>query len=197
MKRLVEFLKTTLVGGVFVVLPLVLLVLAVDLAIEVLLEGLPEISDDVAASLGIPPKLYGAFLVLLACFLVGVSVQTRVGGRIFDGVDSALARRVPGYNAARRFTHQLRDNRDESLFPVVNVAVNVPEVERIGFITSAHEDGKVTVFVPGAPNPTSGMVCRVPVEHVSDNGMTMSEALEHLLNCGADAKNILSVRPKE
>lgn len=197
MKRIVEFLKTTIVGGVFVVLPLVLLALAVDLAIEGLLEALPEVTDSVAQKFGIPPKLYAAMLVLLSCFLVGVLVQTRVGGRVFDGVDGALARRVPGYNAARRFTHQLRNTRNESLFPVVNVLANVAEAERIGFITSTHEDGKVTVFLPGAPNPTTGMVCRIPGEYVSENEMTMPEALEYLLNCGADTKNILGVREND
>ena len=197
MKRVTEFLKTTIVGGVAVVLPLVLLVVAADLAIEGLLEVLPEVSDGVAESLGIPPKVYGGVLVLLSCFFVGAVVQTRLGGRVFDGVDGALARRVPGYNAARRLTEQLRDTRDESLFPVVSVLVNVPEVERIGFVTSTHEDGKVTVFVPGAPNPASGMVCRIPTDFVSETGMSMSEALEYLLNCGADTKNILSVRPDE
>ena len=53
------------------------------------------------------------------------------------------------------------------------------------FFVKQMDDGEVLVFVPAAPNPTTGFILKVPAQSVKDVDMSVEEAFKVILSCGA------------
>ena len=104
MRGIISFLKSTLLGGVVVLLPIVVLLAigawAVNLAIngiEPVLEWLPDRSVG-----GVSLSALAAFGILIAvCFVAGLFAETAILKRVRDGA-GRIALFVPGYALPRR-----------------------------------------------------------------------------------------------
>jgi len=106
MRRLVRFLGTTLLGGLLVILPIYLAVLA-TLAIGKKLIGilaplaklLPE---------GVPhPDVVVALLTVLACFVAGLVAAGFPRTSVGRGFEEKVLERLPGYSMLRMATRSL------------------------------------------------------------------------------------------
>lgn len=75
-------------------------------------------------------------------------------------------------------------NADTKSFKQV-VLVKFPnkDTSSIGFVTNENED-RVTVFIPTAPNPTSGFTMMYPREDVVFLDMKVEEAFKYVISCG-------------
>ena len=60
-----------------------------------------------------------------------------------------------------------------------------------GFITDEHPDGSYTVFVPTAPNPTTGFVFHLKAGRVHPVSVGVDEAFRSIIACGAGSGRIL------
>jgi uncharacterized membrane protein len=78
MKRFVAFLKTTLLGGVIVVLPAWLAVLLVLKALGHLEIFVKPVSSHLPDSVA-HPRVIAILALVRLCFLVGAAIQTAVG----------------------------------------------------------------------------------------------------------------------
>ncbi|WP_240554901.1 hypothetical protein [Oceanicoccus sagamiensis] len=58
-------------------------------------------------------------------------------------------------------------------------------------VTSTHDNGWYTVFVPTGPNPTSGMIYHLPPEQVELlPNIKVDEALRTIIACGAGSDEL-------
>src|SRR5678815_5012534 len=105
MKFAREFLANTLVGGLLIVLP-------IYLAVLVLLKGMRSMAALVRPLSVLLPEwlpaegLLSLGLVLVACFLIGIAVRTRVGRIRRERMEKSLEK-LPGYALFRSLTQQL------------------------------------------------------------------------------------------
>ncbi|RPI76250.1 MAG: DUF502 domain-containing protein, partial [Desulfobacteraceae bacterium] len=60
----------------------------------------------------------------------------------------------------------------------------------IGFITATHPDGMFTVFLPTAPNPTSGYIVFLPKENVFLTDLSTEAAMKIIIACGVGSNHI-------
>src|SRR4029079_10539402 len=106
MKYLREFVMSTLVGGVLIVVP-------VYLAVLLLLKGMKSVGGLVRPIAALLPAwipaegLFALLLVLGVCFLVGVAVRTRTGRVVREKMEVAFFGRLPGYGLIRGLTQRL------------------------------------------------------------------------------------------
>ena len=107
------FLKTSLLGGVVVILPVALLVFIARWLVELVAQGLqplirlldPDSTLQLYAANGV------AILVLVGtCFAVGVLVRTRLGGWIYSILEERLLKRAPGYSLLKDTVKQFIGN---------------------------------------------------------------------------------------
>ena len=98
MKRFVAFLKSTLLGGLIVVLPAWLAVLLVLKALSQLQIFVKPISKHLPQAIGHPRGIAIVLLVAL-CFAVGLLIQTAFGARI----KGAVLDKIPGYSTLHGF----------------------------------------------------------------------------------------------
>ncbi|MCK5481698.1 MAG: DUF502 domain-containing protein, partial [Gammaproteobacteria bacterium] len=170
MDKLKSFLKTSLLGGVVVILPIAILV-SVTLWLFNLISGLIEpltrflikdsqLNEYIAEFVVIS-------LILATCFFVGVLVRTRLGGFLYRIIESRILKLAPGYSMIKETVIQVFGSKSESPFSSVALAqIFCNETQVTCFITDKHENGMYTLFVPTGPNPTSGLIYHLDEKYV-------------------------------
>ena len=162
MGRLKEFLKTSLLGGVVVILPVAILV-SVTMWTFRLVSGmiapLTRLLIKDSQLNGFAADVIVIILILAACFFVGVLVRTRLGGFLYRVLETRILKLAPGYSMIKETVLQLFGSRENSPFSSVAVARLFGNDTRVtAFITDKHADGSYTLFVPTGHNPTSGLI---------------------------------------
>ena len=138
--------------------------------------------------LGVSTPVVGIVLALGAIYVMGLFV-TSIVGRFLIGSTDRLLRRVPGLrDLYRSWKHVALTDTQEGIFAHV---VMVPDDAGRGCVlgfTSGHsiegDPGLSCVFVPGAPNPTSGRLYFVPTTRCIRLDMTPQEALKLIISGG-------------
>jgi uncharacterized membrane protein len=155
MKAFGEFLKSTIIGGLLIILPLGLVIVIVMKFVGML----KPLAEPMAAYL--PETLRFPMLLALALLLIlsvaaGLLALTSVGRVVGRFIESSILDRIPGYSMMRSLTHRIGDNDDTAKF--APAFVEIEEALVLAFIIEEHDDGKYTVFVPSAPTPAAGSI---------------------------------------
>ena len=198
MKKLKAYIGLTLLGGMLVILPFTVLVLVVTWLWSTLGRLIEPISLPVTNLLNLPP-IVADLLVLLSflviCLFVGLVVRTAIGRWLHLTFDNWMTRLVPGYRTIREMIKQILGGGDDSLTGEVVLAQIFGEgcaTVMTGIVTSKHDNGTVTVYVPTAPVPTSGLTYHLPesaVEYL--DGISVEEAMRTVIACGAGSADML------
>ena len=112
MKHARELVTSTLIGGLFIVVP-------VYLAVLLLLKGMKSVAGLVRPIAALLPdwipaeSFFSLLLVLVVCFIVGAAVRTRTGRVVRERLEKAFFERLPGYALLRSLTQRLANDGDE------------------------------------------------------------------------------------
>ena len=159
MKTIASLVKTTAVGGLVFLLPLVLLVVVVGKAFNIIKSVSMPLANLISAE-----KLAGsavADLLALAVLLVvsllaGLLARSPVFDDFYKKIDALILQVVPGYSYIKGMTGSLSDaDAEQSLKPV---AVMQDDTVLVGYEVERLTDGWVAVYLPGAPDTRSGSV---------------------------------------
>lgn len=197
MKKIVEFFKTTIVGGLFVLLPVILVYLALSEVIGVLIAMATPIAD-----LFFPGKFEEAeFPVLVALalligisFILGLIMLSDAGRRLGNWLERIILGRLPAYNAIKSLTKGFAGSQEESSFKPALLKSDDGNKE-FAYIVEDHGDGNLTVMLPWAPTPFAGSVKIVPQDRVEPLTVGMGQLTETLSHWGIGAKDLLSKKP--
>ena len=195
MKRLIEFFKTTLLGGVMVILPITLLIAVLTWIfdfVNALIQPLTQILVRNSEILEILANLMVIALILLSCFSVGLLVRTRIGRFAFQLIENNLLKHIPGFQLIKETIVQLIGTQKSPFSSVALVKIFGNDTRMTAFITDEHSDGSYTVFVPTGPNPTSGNIYHIHQKYVQKSSANVQETLKSIISCGAGSKTILS-----
>jgi len=132
--------------------------------------------------------------VLLVCCLIGVAVQTRLGHRLRERMETSLFERLPGYGLFRSLTQRLAGEGRENVWK--------PALADMGdglvpvFIIEEFEDGRCTVFVPSVPTPLAGAVYILSRDRVHALDVPFTQAIKSISSWGAGAKDLVAAMTK-
>lgn len=189
------FVRTTLFGGIAVLLPLALFV-AVYAWVYRFLTGLIEpISEEVLNFSQLTERILAdaiAIALLIAvCFFVGLLVRTNMGLIIQSTIDQRLLRRFPGYTIIKETIGQFFG--DKKKLPFSSVALVQPfgnDTYMTAFVTEVHDNGRTTVYVPASPSPVAGNVYHLLNKFVHPLDVSVEKAMRSILSCGAGASEL-------
>ncbi len=176
MKPVFAFLKTTLIGGLLMLLPSWLLILLVAKAVGFIKSLAAPLVTRLPKTINFP-TLIAVLLLLLVCFLTGLIMRTALGRRGADAIESHLLKRIPGYTFLRGLTHRFAGDKEEESFAVCLAAIGDTLVPAL--LVEEHPGEQCTVFVPSAPTPGVGVIYIIPRERVH----VVDVALTHALGC--------------
>jgi uncharacterized membrane protein len=188
-----EFVTSTLVGGLLIVVP-------VYLAVLLLLKGMKSVAALVRPLAALLPDwipaegLFSLVLVLTICFLIGVAMRTRPGRAARERLEIAFFERLPGYGLLRSLTQRMAGDSEESAW--TPALVEIEEALVPAFIIEALDDGRFTVFVPSVPTPLAGAVYVLRPERVHILDVPFTQAIRSISRWGSGSRDLVAAMRK-
>lgn len=185
MRKGIDFIKTTIIGGLIFLIPFVLIVIIVGKAVQIMrgilepLHSLIPIESIAGVRLII---LLAILLLILMCFIAGLIARSSAGKRSFGWLDSRLITLIPGYSFLKGFTGYIdKDEKKKQLQPVL---VKFDDVSQLGFEIERLNNGTVAVFLPDSPDNRSGTVVYMTEDRVEMLDINFTTAYRILRSLG-------------
>jgi len=177
-KALKEFIKTTVVGGIVFLVPLILIALLLRHAMTFT----SKIAGPIAALFpehkiaGVAvATIIAALVLLLLSFLAGLFARTHVGRKLAHWLEDSLLGNLPQYRMVKTMAEGLAQIEDaHNLRPAM---VSIEGGWQLGYLLEEVGTGWVAVFLPQAPTPMSGNVMYMPAGRVRALDMPIAEAM--------------------
>jgi uncharacterized membrane protein len=170
-KRSIGFLRTTAIGGLLFLLPLVVvgaligqvvpIVMAIAKSLSEFLPGFAKSPNGIGLLL-----LIATAVLLLLCFGAGIVARHSLARTFTQAFEKRLMMLFPRYAIIK---DQMADTigGDERRPTMKPVLVHFDEWSRIAFETERSEAlGYVAVYLPGSPDAWSGLVALVSIDRV-------------------------------
>ena len=188
LRNLLSFVKSTIIGGIFVLVPLVLLSIAVGEAVQFaysllhpLVAWLP-VTNISTISLAFA---LGIVAVVLVCFLAGLVARTAVSQWLVSRLEHVILAVIPSYGLMKSMGQGWVGV--ESTTPHPPTLVRLDDSVQIGFLMDTLPDGRCMVFIPNAPTPWSGSLIIVPPDRLEPMPLTTKQTIDCLRLLGANA----------
>ena len=195
MNRLKEFVKSTVVGGLLVILPLAISFFALTWVFGLVQEAISPLKTIVMQKSplqGVVADILAVALLIVVCFSVGVLVRIRLGKWLYSVLESNVFLKVPGYSLIKETVYQFLGKKKSPFSSVALVQIFDNETLLSAFITDEHADGTCTVFVPTGPNPTSGNIYHLPKDRVHPVDVSIEDAMRSIISCGAGSSILIA-----
>jgi uncharacterized membrane protein len=193
MGKIKNFFVTSLLGGIVVILPAAVTYFVFCWLFNIVASMIQPLTNLVVRASALKEVLASAVvicIILVICFLVGILIKTKLGAWIYRTLENRILKVFPGYTLIKETIAQLIGTKKS---PFSSVAVVTPfgnETKAIGFITAVHPDGMYTVFLPTAPNPTSGYVLFLKKENVYPVDLPTESVMKTIIACGVGSQMV-------
>lgn len=194
-KPLIELLKTTFIGGLIIVFPAYLSILAFNKMLKGIVALIPALLKPIASLLGLGESdiaIPVAFVLFtLICFLAGFLVRTSYATIIKQAVEP-IFRKIPGYLLLRNVTNRMARLKQTEDLGVGFVALGETNQSLApAFLIQQHENGNYTIFVPTVPTPTVGNIYIVPNDRVFPIDIAFLDMVKFITRWGEGSPKLL------
>lgn len=137
-------------------------------------------------------SLLAAFITLTGLYLLGWLATRMMGRRVISSFEN-LMNRVPVvqtiYGSTRKLIESLQQGATQIQQRVVLIEFPSPGMKTVGFITrvlrdQATNEELAVIYVPTAPNPTSGYLEILPLAKLTMIDWTMDQAMTFVVSGG-------------
>jgi uncharacterized membrane protein len=192
-KKIVEFIKTSLAGGLLVLLPLVLFYLLLSELLEIVVTLATPIADlfpkETFGQVNMP-VLMGLVLIVGASFLIGLALRSAKLRQFGLWIEQNLLDNLPLYSAVKRLGRGLVGAKEDTAFrsAVFNHADGEKEIV---YVIEDHGNGQMTVLFPFAPASFAGSVKIVNRDRIEMLEAGFGDASRVISHWGLGAKDLL------
>jgi len=197
MKGLVDFVKTTIIGGLLFLIPALIVILVIKHAIGLTAKVLVPIEKLLPLeSLGgfAVAHMLAVLIILAVCFAAGMAARTRLGAGISAAFERAIARKIPGFGLIKSATGEVANIQSQS-----DICVALARIEDawvLSFIVEKLDNGLLVVFVPSAPTPFAGSVYYLTEDRVKRLDAPVLTAMKVITRLGVGSNELLQSYPK-
>jgi len=192
-KALIQFITTTLAGGFFVILPMVLLyILLGELFDAAIALGTPIADLLPADAFGDrnTTHIVAALLLLVVSFFTGLALKTQIGKRILEWLEAKILEPIPGYTVLRDLSDRIGGDHSKEFFQPA-IMDGPGDIRTPVFIVEEHAEGDYSILVPIAPTPAMGTIQIVPRARVHRVDLPVVEALECFWHWGVGTEKLI------
>jgi len=154
-----NFLKTTLLGGLFILLPLILLWLGLKEIAGLLVAMATPIADLLPAGVFEKlraPAVVAFVLIVFASFILGLAAKSAFISRIGRNIEGGVLDKVPMYRMLKIISSALMDTDESDVRPAL-----ISDASGGGdpcYVMEKHQDGRATVLLPWSPASFAGSI---------------------------------------
>ncbi len=170
-----NFLKTTLLGGLFVLLPIMLLWIGLKEIAELLVAMATPIADLFPAGVFdnlTAPGAVAVILIIGTSFILGLMAKSAMLSSVGRSIENSVLNKVPMYRMLKIISSALIDTDKSDISPAI-----IRDGSGGGdpcYVMEKHKDGRATVLVPWSPASFAGSI------------KVVQQADLELLNCSID-----------
>jgi uncharacterized membrane protein len=191
-----EFLKTTAIGGIFFLLPLIIIGTFLAKLAQFSVAGAKMVEGFVPLqAIGGYTMLLvaGTFILLGLCFAAGLIAKRSIAKRFTETLEKQLQIAFPRYAIVK---DRLSGNIGGEHFRAELKTVLVHGLDgcyRLGLEVEKGTGDWVTVYFPGSPDPWSGQVAIVPIDKVKELEVDFIAAMTTLEKLGRQLQSVTKV----
>ena len=198
MNNFKNFLATTFLGGLVVILPLAIFAMLAKWVISFfdgIIDPISDLFPERWNELLIKILAFG--IITAICFAIGLVIRTQFGNSVFNWIEEQAFSRLPLYRTIKNTVQQFFGKEKTAFSQVVLIEPFANGVKMMGFVTDETEEGLLTVFTPTAPNPTNGYVFLVKNSDVEFLNIKSEAAMKNILSLGADMGEMVEQSRKD
>ena len=207
-------IKANLIAGVLTIIPILVVWIVLSFVFQLLfrvgapveralIEWVANVAPTAEPVLTHPllEWLVAIVVALVLIYTIGAFASHVVGNRLIETFERWIAR-VPGvqlvYSASKKLIAALQPPPGSGNARIVLFDFPYKGVKVIGLVMKTFKDAKsgedvAIIYIPTAPNPTSGYLEIVPVKELISTNMTMDEAMTMIISGGAIAPDSLTI----
>ena len=192
MDKFVDFLKTTIVGGLVFLVPLVLVSMVLKRGLEIASRVAKPVVENFPAhqvagvALG---TIAAALLLTIVAFAAGLAARTERGRAITRWVGESVLGAMPQYRVVTSMAEGLtKIEQGDGLRPAL---VAIDDVWQVCYVLEELEHGWVAIFIPQAPTPMSGNVLYVTEDRLRRLDIGIGAAMQLVKRMGAGSAEAL------
>lgn len=177
--RFASFLKTTAIGGLLFLLPIVVIGALLGYLYKIIASFYEPLKKFIPVDTAV--GIAGLFLLAVAvvtvlCFFCGLLTRRAFARKFTQTIERQLVTVFPKYAI---YKDLLAGNIGgaENRPTLVPVTVQLNDLTRIAFETERLVDGRVVVYLPGAPDTWAGSVALVSPDQVTSLNVPLSEVV--------------------
>ncbi|MBN2699906.1 MAG: hypothetical protein JXR29_00480 [Methylothermaceae bacterium] len=187
------FLRRTILGGLFVVLPVTLISILLKRAVAAIHEALEPFTAKLPFD-PLFPAMWAVLTLILLSFLAGLILQVGPVRRLANRYNDRLAGRFPFYRLLRGFGENLLQRSGNQ--PIRAAFAEIEEALVPAFVMEELEDGRYVVFVPSVPNPVQGEVYILVRERVHLVDASIGRVASCVAHWGVGSKELMKAMRK-
>jgi uncharacterized membrane protein len=188
-----EFLKTTIIGGVLFLAPVILFALilrhAMGFAGKFAKPIAAQFPQHQIAGVAVA-TIVAALVLLVLSFCAGLAARTRAGKSATHWLEETLLGNLPQYRMVKSLAEGL--TQVEGVQGMHPALVSIEGGWQLGYQLEELKEGWVAVFLPQSPTPMSGNVMYLPATRVRLLEIPIPEAMMLVKRMGVGSAATLS-----
>lgn len=194
MKTLLEFLKSTLIGGFFILLPLLLFSLLLGEILEAVIGLATPIADLFPKSTFEnlqAPVVAAVILIVLASMLFGLAMRLAAAQRLGHWLEDNTIGRLPLYRAIKSLTSRFAALEEDGKFKPALIHGPMDQRE-FAYLMEDLGNGFASVMLPRSPTPMAGSIKIVPMSQVEVLDVSLGDLTAVISHWGVGSKELLA-----
>ncbi|TDQ19148.1 putative membrane protein [Algoriphagus boseongensis] len=188
MKVLLTLFTQTVKGGVFFLLPLVLILVLLKKAVEIIMPLSHWVNEIIPFELPFSAFTLSIILLVFLCFIAGWLAKKGIGKKMILWLEDNLLTLFPGYQLMKStYAAKVGVGMDHE-FPVVLVPI---DGWMFGFLVEEINEKEVLIFVPSAPSPWEGNLVIFEKNNIKPSRLKPSDVVTILKRLGVDSKSMI------
>lgn len=188
MKSLLKIISSTVKGGIFFLLPVVIIVLLFGKALSTVKPMAETLREKVPLEFPFLALIISLLIILLVCFLAGWVAGKGIGKAMVNWLENNLLDLFPGYQLMKSTMETKVGNVSEKEFPVVLIP---GDGWQIGFLVEALPNEEVVVFIPSAPNVWEGSLAIFEKSQLRETKLKQADVMALMKKLGVGTAELL------
>ena len=188
---MLRFLKTTILGGILFLVPIIIFIVFVDKALQII----TKLAAPLAGHLNIGSvrgtvvvELLTIGILVMICFIAGLAAKTTGAKKFSQFLEINILEKIPAYALLKTKTQSVLNPEDIDNLTVVTARFD--DSWQMAFEIERLKNGSVVIFLPGSPDPWSGSVCVVTDDRITPLDLTIKSATKIMKKLGRGTNDI-------
>ena len=193
MKKVVVFIKDTILIGVAVLVPISVVVIVLSGTLKKMVKATSPITDNISIGGAMLKTVIAISIVILVLvvvfFISGLLLKSYLGNRFKNWLEEKVLSHIPFFDTIKNITRQVT-GVEKNDYSVVEVNLNENQSNMLGVKTETLSDGRHVVYCPFSPLINVGQMHIVSEENIKRVDLSLKEFTDVITKIGFESNKI-------